>query len=70
MARWLKNLTRNHEVVVSCGVGQRPSSDPTLLWLWCMLAAAAPIGPLAWEPSYAAGATLEKKAKRQKKKKN
>ena len=28
--------------------------DPTLLWLWRGLAAAAPIGPLAWEPPYAA----------------
>ena len=31
-------------------------------------AATAPIGPLAWEPPYAVGGTLEK-AKRQKKKK-
>ena len=23
--------------------------DPVLLWLWCMLAAGAPIGPLAGE---------------------
>ena len=29
--------------------------DPALLWLWHRLAAAAPIGPLAWEPPYAAG---------------
>ena len=29
--------------------------DPTLLWLWCRLAAAAPIQPLAaWELQYAA----------------
>ena len=35
-----------------------------LLWLWCRPAAAAPIGPLAWKPPYAAGVTL----KRQKKK--
>ena len=24
-----------------------------LLWLWCRLAATAPIGPLAWEPPHA-----------------
>ena len=36
-----------------------------LLWLWCRLAAAAPIQPLAWEPPYAAGAAQEI-AKRQK----
>ena len=39
-----------------------------MLWLWCRLAAAAPIGPLAWEPTYAASADL-KKTKDQKKKK-
>ena len=52
---------------MSCGVDHRHSSDPRLLWLWCRLVATAPIGPLAWEPAYAAGAALEK-AKRQKKK--
>ena len=31
-----------------------------VLWLWRGLAAAAPIGPLAWEPPYAASVTLEK----------
>ena len=50
---------------MSCGVGRRPGSDPTLLWLWRRLVAAAPIRPLAWEPPYAEGAALEK-AKRQK----
>ena len=39
-----------------------------MLWFWRRPAATAPIGPLAWEPPYAAGAALEK-AKRQKKKK-
>ena len=29
--------------------------DPLLLWLWFRPAAAALIGPLAWEPPYAAG---------------
>ena len=58
-------------------------SDPVLLWpvtllsvlriwrcceLWCRPVAIAPIGPLAWEPPYAAGVAL-KKDKRQKKKK-
>ena len=28
-------------------------------WLWCRLAAAAPIRPLAWEPPYAKGAALK-----------
>ena len=38
--------------------------DPALLWLWCRLAAAVIIQPLAWELPYATGTAL----KRQKKK--
>ena len=34
-----------------------------MLWLWCSLAAAALIQPLAWELPYAAGATLKKNLK-------
>ena len=30
-----------------------------LLWLWCRPGATAPIGPLGWEPLYAAGAALK-----------
>jgi len=37
-----------------------------LLWLWCRLAATAPIRSLAWESPYAVGAALEKAKKRQK----
>ena len=75
VAQWLTNPTRNHGVAgsvpalaqwvkrsgvaVSCGVGCRRGSDPMLLWLWCRLAATAPIRPLAWEPPYAAGAAQE-----------
>ena len=44
---------------MSCGVGCRRGSDPTLLWLWCRLVATAPIRPLAWESPYAAGAAEE-----------
>ena len=35
-----------------------------LLQLWCRLAAAAPIQPLAWEPPYATGAALKKRQKK------
>ena len=80
MAQWLMNPTKNHEVAglipglnsagqgssvsVSCGVGHRCGSDPSLLRLWHRLAAIAPIGPLAWEPSYAVGVALEKTKKK------
>jgi len=53
---------------VSCGIGHRYGSAPVLLWLWHRLAAVAPIGPLAWEPPYAAGVAL--KRQKDKKKKN
>ena len=44
--------------------------DLALLWLWRRLAATAPIGPLAWEPPYAAGSSSRKgkKTKKQNKK--
>ena len=48
---------------MSCGVGRRHGSDLALLWLWRRPAAVAPIGPLAWEPSYAKGAALKNKNK-------
>ena len=48
---------------MSCGVGRRCGSDSMLLWLWCRLAAAAVIQPLAWEPPYATGATLKRQKK-------
>jgi len=51
---------------MSCGVGGRCGSDLVLLWLWCRLAAAAPIGPLSWEPLYAAGAAKKKQKKKKK----
>ena len=47
-------------------MGCRHSLDPALLWLWCRLAAAALIRPLARELPYAAGATLKIKSKKHK----
>ena len=49
---------------MSCGVGRGHGSDPALLWLWRRPVAAAPIGPLAWEPPYAVGAALISKKKK------
>ena len=72
MGLWVRSLALLSGLRIGCGrelgVGRRRGSDPALLWLWHRPAATAPIGPLAWEPPYAAGAAQEM-AKRQKKKK-
>jgi len=47
-------------IAMSCGVGHRCTSDLALLWLWHRTVAIALIGPLAWEPPYAAGAALKR----------
>ena len=49
---------------MNCGVGHRRGSDLALLWLWCRLAEAALIGPLAWERPYASGVDLKKKKRK------
>ena len=54
-------------VAMSCGVGHRHCADLVMLWLWCRLAATVPIGPLAWEPPYAAGAALKGQKTKEKK---
>ena len=51
---------------VNCGVGSRGSSDPVLLQLWCRLAAAALIQPVAWELPNAAGSPKKQKKKKKK----
>ena len=57
-------MDQGPSIDVSCGVGCRHSSDPVLLWLWCRLAAGAPIGPLALDPPYAAGVAVKKQNKK------
>ena len=54
---------------MSCSVGHRCGSDPTLLWMWHKPAATALIQPLAWEPPYAVGAVLKRQKDGKKKKK-
>ena len=47
-----------------CGVGYRCGLDPALLGLWCRLAAAVLIQPLAQELPYALGMALKKKERK------
>ena len=65
--QWVKDLALLWTV---CSVGRRGGLDPTLLWLWYRLAAAALIRPLAWEPPYAMSAALKSKETKQNKTKN
>ena len=53
---------------MSCTVDCSCDLDPAWLWLWCRLEATAPIQPLAWELSCAAGAALKEKKKKKKRK--
>ena len=59
LGQWIKDSA----LLVSCGVGHRHGSDPTLLWLWYRSAATAPIQPLAWKLPYATGTVLKKQNK-------
>ena len=47
-------------IAMSCGVGHRCVSDPTLFWPWHRLVAVVLIRPLAWEFPYATSAALKK----------
>ena len=66
---WVPSLASLSGIAVSCGVDNRCALDLALLWLWCRPAAAAWIGPLAWDPPYAVGAGLKRQKTKTKKKK-
>ena len=65
-AQWVKGSG----LPMSCGVGGKRGSDPSLLWLWCRLTPVAPIRPLVWELPYVVGEALGGKKDRKLKKKN
>ena len=50
---------------MSYGIGRRRNLDLVLLWLWCRLAAIAPIRPLAWEPPLAMSVAIVKDKNKQ-----
>ena len=52
-------MGRGSGVALIFGVGRRCGLDPVLLWLWCSLAAVAPIRVLAWELPHATGVALK-----------
>ena len=59
--QWVKGPTLSG--LRSCSVGHTCGLDPSLLWLWCRWAAAAPIPPLAWGTSISRGFSPKKTRK-------
>ena len=62
LAQWVKDLTW-----CRLQLWLRSGSELMSLWLWCRLAAAAPIQPLAWELPYATQVVLKRRKKEERK---
>ena len=59
---WFIRLRTQHSVCEDLGsIPAQWVKDPEVLWLWCKLAATAPIRPLAQERPYATGVAIKKK---------
>ena len=63
MVQRIKNPTSIHEDAGLIPGLTQWVKNPTWLWLWCRLAAAALIQPLAWELLYATGVAIKKQSK-------
>ena len=61
--QWVKNWSSIHEDVGLIPGPAQWVKDSSLLWLWCRLAAVAPIQPLVWKLPYATTVALKKKKK-------
>ena len=55
---WPRSAGQGSGIAMSSGAGRRCRLDPMLLW--CRLAAAALIPPLAWELPYASPAAIKR----------
>ena len=68
MRTWVQSLALlsglRTGIALSCSADHSYGSDPALLWLWCRLAAAAPMRPLAWKHPHVTGSAPKCKNKR------
>ena len=61
---WTHSVGWGSCMATSCGLVCKYGLDPMLLWLWHKPTTGAPIQPLAWEFTYAMGATIKKEKRK------